>query len=73
MRGALLCVALALGLSGCQSVLKNLETCERHYDGNVSGGTISPAVIAGKAIIDCCPVGTVANEGHTNCVQPPLA
>lgn len=63
-------LAAATALSGCQTILKDLQTCERHYDGNVSGGTISPTVLAGTAKIDCCPVGTVANANHTNCVPP---
>lgn len=70
MRNAALILILAVGLSGCSTVLKNLEACERHYNGNVSGGTISPAVIAGTAIIDCCPVGTVANQAHDLCIPP---
>lgn len=66
------CIAtLALGLSGCQSILKDLQGCERHYNGTVSGGTLTPAILAGAAKIDCCPVGLVANADHTNCIPPP--
>lgn len=61
----------AVALSGCQSLLKDLQTCERHYDGTVAGGGIAPPVLAGKALVDCCPVGYVASPDHTGCVQPP--
>lgn len=63
--------AAALALSGCQTVLKDLQGCERHYDGTVSGGAIQPAVLAGSALIDCCPVGTYATEDHQHCVPIP--
>lgn len=65
-------VACALALAGCQSVLKDLQTCERHYDGTVSGGTMTPAILAGKALIDCCPVGQVSTPDHTHCAPAPL-
>lgn len=68
---------MALSLGGCQSVLKDLAKCERHLDGTISGGTITPAVFAGKGNMDCCPVaGMVPNDAHTSCVWPapqPLA
>lgn len=70
---ALAASAAAVALAGCQTVFKDLQTCERHYNGTVSGGTLTPAVLAGQAKIDCCPVGLVANADHTNCVQPPGA
>ncbi len=67
----LLSAALALG--GCQTVLKDLQGCERHYDGTVSGGTIQPAVLAGSAKIDCCPVGTYGvNSGTPSARCEPL-
>lgn len=66
-------IALALVLGGCQSVLKDLQGCERHYNGTISGGTIQPAVMSGDALIDCCPVGFVAAPDHKNCVPPPPA
>ena len=68
---ALASCAAAVALSGCQSVLKDIQGCERHYNGTVSGGTINPAILAGSAKIDCCPVNTVANADHTNCVPVP--
>lgn len=64
--------ALAVALTGCQSVLKDLQACERHYDGTVAGGGLTPPVMAGKAKIDCCPTNTVANADHTNCVPIPV-
>lgn len=66
---ALAVIAVALG--GCQSILKDLQGCERHYNGTVSGGTLTPAILAGAAKIDCCPTGFVANADHTNCIPPP--
>lgn len=65
---ALIC---ALPLSGCSTVYSGLQKCERHYDGTVSGGTIQPAVLAGSAKIDCCPVGTYSNPDHTFCLPLP--
>ncbi len=70
---ALACVSiLGLGLSGCASVLKDLQGCERHYNGTVSGGAIQPAVMAGAALIDCCPVGYVSTVDHKGC-EPKIA
>ncbi len=66
-------VALALSLGGCQTVLKDLQTCERHYNGTVSGGTIQPAVLAGAALIDCCPVGYVSTPDHKGCAPNVVA
>jgi hypothetical protein len=63
-------LALAASLSGCQSVLKDLQGCERHYNGTVSNAAFQ-TVLAGQAKIDCCPVGLVANADHTNCIPPP--
>lgn len=64
-----LVLAAALALTGCNSVMKDLNACEKHLDGTISGGTIQPAILAGKAVVDCCPVaGTGPNENHTGCV-----
>lgn len=65
----LIILAAALALSGCATVLKDIQTCERHYNGTVSGGAIQPAVLAGAALIDCCPVGYVSTPDHKGC-QP---
>lgn len=63
--------AACLALAGCASVLKDLEKCERHYNGTVSGGTMTPAVLAGQGKVDCCPVsGMVPDATHSNCVWP---
>lgn len=74
MKRIIVCAAVAalgFSLGGCGTVLKDLQTCERHYNGNISGGAINPAIFAGSGKIDCCPVGLVANTDHTNCVRPP--
>lgn len=47
----------ALALSGCntvtqQQVLTNLQGCERHYDGTVSGG-MTGGQFSGTVKIDC--------------------
>lgn len=63
--------AAAIALAGCASVLKDVSKCERHLDGTISGGTITPAVFAGKGNMDCCPVaGMVPNDAHTSCGWP---
>ena len=70
MKTFLLAAALAAGcfaLSGCASVLKDIQSCERHYNGTVSGGAIQPAVLAGAALIDCCPVNYVSTPDHKGC------
>ena len=65
----LLAVALALPLAACQSLLSDIQKCERHYNGTVSGGTLTPAVLAGSALVDCCPVGYVSTPDHKGCEQ----
>lgn len=68
---AISAVCAAVLLSGCATVLKDLAKCERHLDGTISGGTITPAVFAGKGNVDCCPVaGMVPNDTHTSCQWP---
>jgi hypothetical protein len=59
-------VAACLALSACQStgaqVLENLQGCERHYDGAVSGG-LTGAQFSGTIKVDCLPTkGDVAKE-----------
>jgi hypothetical protein len=54
---SILICALALSLSACATadrtaVLKNLEGCERHYQGAVSAGPLS-AGFTGTVRIDC--------------------
>lgn len=59
----ILAILLALSLTGCAAmsgsnvgaaVLKNLEGCERHYDGTISAGM--GAAFSGSVKIDCAPV-----------------
>lgn len=71
MRLPLILALIALPLSGCQSVLAGLQKCERHYDGTVAGGGMAPPVVAGKALVDCCPVGTYSSQDHTYCIPLP--
>jgi len=51
-------IAGALVLSGCAStgerVLTNLQGCERHYNGVVSGGILAGS-FSGSVKIDCTP------------------
>jgi hypothetical protein len=51
-------VAACLAMSACQStgaqVLENLQGCERHYDGAVSGG-LTGAQFSGTIKVDCLP------------------
>lgn len=52
-------ILLALTLAGCatpdrQAVLQNLQGCERHYNGVVSGGLAGPG-FSGSVRIDCVP------------------
>lgn len=44
--------AAALGAAGCQSVLTNLQACERHYNG-VSSASLTGAQFSGTVKIDC--------------------
>lgn len=51
--------AVSFTMSGCasadtQAVLKNLQGCERHYNGVVSGG-LAGAGFSGSVKIDCPP------------------
>jgi hypothetical protein len=68
MKALLTCGTLAacLSMSACQStgaqVLENLQGCERHYDGAVSGG-LTGAQFSGTIKVDCLPAPrTVATE-----------
>lgn len=52
-----LAIALAVALSGCttggQAILKNIEGCERHYNGVFAAGVLGGANFSGSAKIDC--------------------
>lgn len=56
---AFLAIALAVALSGCttggQAILKNLEGCERHYDGVFAASLMGGQNFSGSAKIDCVP------------------
>lgn len=58
---SLLCLGTAL--SGCSStgtkVLDNLQGCERHYDGAISGG-LTGGQFSGTIEIHCVPVAPFA-------------
>jgi hypothetical protein len=66
-------VAACLALSACQStgaqVLENLQGCERHYDGAVSGG-LTGAQFSGTIKVDCLPA---AREVSTETPGTPIA
>lgn len=57
---SLLCLGVAL--SGCSTtgakVLDNLQGCERHYDGAISGG-LTGGQFSGTIEIHCIPAGVV--------------
>lgn len=50
-------LGVALALSGCATVLTDLQGCERHYDGVLAGG-VAGGSFSGKAKIDCLPAST---------------
>lgn len=61
----------AFGLAGCasadrQAVLHNLEGCERHYLGTVSGGVVG-AGFSGSVRIDCAK-----GDAATPPAEPPV-
>lgn len=55
----ILLLGVCFALSGCttggQAILKNLEGCERHYDGVFAASLMGGQNFSGSAKIDCVP------------------
>lgn len=54
-----LLIAIAVALSACttggQAILKNIEGCERHYNGVFAASLLGGQNFSGSAKIDCDP------------------
>jgi hypothetical protein len=73
--GAFLIVGLGVALSACgcatsDKILTNLQGCERHYKGTISGGMTGGA-FAGDVQVDCAPTGKPPAASVAAVVAPP--
>lgn len=53
-------IVMLCALGGCNTtstahVLDNLQGCERHYEGIISAGVLTPSTLSGTVKIDCAP------------------